>query len=122
MSREATAAEKAVFGANVEIDPDTDLPIETGIGAATTVERNAMREAQAKHSAEFERLQAAEKTLTAELADAREVLAGMDKKTDALTKRAESAEASEKAAVAELAEAQKHLADLTAPAPSKDTH
>lgn len=79
MTREATNAEKAVFGADVKIDPDTDLPIEQGIGSASDRERTAQRAAQAAHSAEFERLQEAEKSLAAELAEAKTRIASLEK-------------------------------------------
>lgn len=98
--RELTRSEKLVFGEDAQIDPVTGLPIENGIGAATMRELTAKRDAEAAHTAEHERLQQAEKTLTERLAEAHD-------EREQLITRAETAEAAhvEATELAEKAEA-----------------
>ena len=98
--RELTQAEKLVFGADAQIDEVTGNVIEQGNGAVTSRDLVAQRTAQAEHSAEHERLQKAEATLTERLAEAHE-------EREQLIVRAEAAEAAHAAAVerAEKAEA-----------------
>ena len=118
--RDLTRSEKLVFGEDAKIDPHTNLPIEQGIGAATDRERAAQRAAEAAHSAEFERLQAAEKTLawtSPPLTTEREQLLARSEAVEAAhaeaVTRAGAAEAAHTAVSERLTDMEKQVSSLT---------
>lgn len=84
--RELTQAEKLVFGATAKIDPQTDRPIEQGIGAVTE------RALAAQHEADRQSREAEQKT-KAELVQALADLAAAETRNAELLARAEKAQA-----------------------------